>query len=78
MKQIGILPEGMYSVGNDLPAGNYKIITTGSFDGYFEICSNSSHSFGSIITNDFFSGEKNLTVYDGQYLMLSNAELQLR
>jgi len=73
-----VLPEGMYCVGIDFPAGNYKVITMGSFDGYFEVSSNSSHSFGSIIMNDFFRGETHLTVHDGQYLMLSNAELKLQ
>jgi len=73
-----VLPEGMYLVGVDIPAGEYKVRTTGIIGGYFEICRDSTHSFYSIIANDFFEGEKYITVQEGQYLQLSSAELILK
>lgn len=73
----GILPEGMYKVGVDLPAGEYKVKPTSSLGGYFGIYSDSSHDFGSILSNDNFDTERYVTVKEGQYLSLSRAELAL-
>ena len=73
----GILPEGMYKVGVDLPAGEYKVKPTSSLGGYFAIYSDSSHGFDSILSNDNFDAERYVTVKEGQYLALSRAELAL-
>lgn len=66
--------EGMFKVGKHIPAGEYKIIADG--DGYIEVSSNSTHDFNSIVSNDNFTGEKYITVTDGQYLKLSRAHIQ--
>ena len=73
----GTLPEGMYKVGADIKAGEYKVHPTGSMS-YCEVATNSSHTLDSIISNDNFTADKYITVKDGQYLKLSGAELVLK
>ena len=72
----GFLQEGMYKVGVDLPAGEYKV--TADSMGYAEVSGDSSHDMGSIISNDNFQGEKYITVKDGQYLKLTRAKIKVR
>lgn len=72
----GYLSDGMYKVGVDLPAGEYKISATGDM-AYNEVSSDSTHSMNSIVSNDNFQGEKYITIKDGQYLKLNNAKLKL-
>lgn len=72
----GYLPEGMYKVGVDFSAGEYKLKADG--DGYFEVDVDSSHKFSSIITNDIFSGETYITVKTGQYLVLSSCSIKVQ
>lgn len=75
----GVVPEGMYRVGIDIPAGEYKLHNNSDFDGYYEVRSSSiaEEGFDSIITNDNFSGDVYVTVENGQYLVVNRAELQL-
>lgn len=77
----GILSAGMYKVGVDIPAGEYKISSTrGNVSGslaYFETSIDSSHQLSSIVTNDNFDGERYVTVTDGQYIKLSGCTLSL-
>lgn len=72
----GILPSGMYKVGVDIAPGEYKIKAIG--DGYVEVAKDSRHLLNSIVSNDMFTGEKYVTVADGQYIKLRNAELILK
>lgn len=71
----GTLEEGMYRVGLDVPAGEYKVTAPG--DGYVEVSKNSSHTLDSIVSNDLFSGEKYVSFKDGQYIKLRGASLIL-
>ena len=71
----GILPEGMYKVGVDLPAGEYKVAADGM--GYMEVSGSSSHNIDNILSNDNFEGEKYITVEDGQYLKLSHVTIKV-
>lgn len=73
----GVLREGMYKVGRDFPAGEYKIVPTSDIRGYYEVCKDATGDFGSIISNSNFDTTKYLTVKDGQYIKLSRCELQL-
>jgi hypothetical protein len=66
--------DGMYKVGKDIPAGEYKIVSTGGM-AYFEVAKDSSGSLDSIVTNDNFEGEKYITVKDGQYLKLVDCKI---
>lgn len=70
------LDSGMYKVGIDLPAGEYKVESSGM--GYFEVSSNSAHDLNAIVANDNFSGSKYVSVSDGQYIKLNNAQLYLK
>ena len=67
----GYYKEGMYKVGEDIPAGEYQVEATSGL-GYIEVSSDSRHQIEGIITNDNFEGNKYITVQDGQYLTLSN------
>lgn len=75
-KSSGTLSDGMYKVGVDLQPGEYKINSPG--DGYDAITTNSRHTLNSIVSNDNFTGNKYVTVEDGQYLELKNATLILK
>ncbi|MBZ9691651.1 hypothetical protein [Clostridium sp. M14] len=75
----GIYQEGMYKVGQDIPAGEYKVIlnensSTGM--GYIEVSTNSRHTLNDIVTNDNIEADTYITVSDGQYLKLQNVHIQ--
>jgi len=72
----GFLPEGMYKVGVDLPAGEYKVFADSM--GYMEVNSSSSHDMGGIVSNDNFQGDKYITVADGQYLKLTRVKIKVK
>ena len=65
-KQYG---EGMYKVGTDIPAGEYRLTAT-SDSGYWEVTA-SSAADADIIGNDNFGGSTYVTVSEGQYLKLN-------
>ncbi|MBW6411166.1 hypothetical protein [Clostridium weizhouense] len=71
----GLYKDGMYKVGQDIPAGEYKIKLTGGI-GYTEVSSNSRHQLNNIISNENVQADTYLTVQDGQYLKLSGVEIQ--
>lgn len=63
---------GMYKVGSDIPAGEYRLIATST--GYLQVSSDSSGNMGSIVTNDNFDTNAIVTVADGQYLKFERAQ----
>lgn len=76
----GFLSEGMYKVGIDLPAGEYKVILDKDAIvnyAYVEVSTNSTHGLDSIVSNDNFQTERYITVKNGQYIKLNNAKLKL-
>ena len=62
----------MLAIGKDLPAGEYKVKADGD-TGYYCIFSSSRQD--DIVSNDNFSGEKYVTVKEGQYIELSRCHL---
>ena len=71
----GIYRNGMYKVGEDIPAGEYKVQLDDSAVkgmGYIEVSTNSRHDLGSIVTNDNPQADTYITVKDGQYLTLQD------
>jgi hypothetical protein len=66
--------EGMYKVGRDIIAGEYKVVSDGGTS-YLEVASDSSGALESIVTNDNFTGEKYITIQDGQYIKLSRCHI---
>jgi len=70
--------EGMYKVGKDIKAGTYELICLESSDMgrlYYEILKDSKHLPQSKITSGHVK-EATITVYDGQYLYVSNADIK--
>lgn len=67
----GYYKEGMYKVGDDIPAGEYNVEASNGL-AYIEVSSDSRHQIEGIITNDNFENNEFITVEDGQYLTLSN------
>lgn len=63
------LEEGMYRIGIDIPAGEYRLTTT-SERGYFCVYDNSSAE-RQIQSNNNFESNDYITVVNGQYLLLS-------
>ena len=75
-KSNGFLPSGMYKVGVDIPAGEYKVTSEGG-DSYIELSNSSTHILEDIISNDIFTGDKYTEIADGQYINLKNAKIKL-
>ncbi|MDT8901882.1 hypothetical protein [Anaeroselena agilis] len=73
----GFLPSGMYKVGVDLPAGEYKIISEGG-QSYAEISSTSRHTLDDIISNELFTNEMYIQVSNGQYVKLFMAKVKIK
>ena len=70
--------EGMYKVGADIPAGEYYFKQDGSgASGYWEIDSDNSGDYSSIISNEVFWTTFIATVRDGEYLEVSCAKFTL-
>lgn len=67
----GYYKEGMYKVGEDIPAGEYQVEASKGL-AYIEVSSDSRHQIEGIITNDNFENNKYITIENGQYLTLSN------
>lgn len=65
-----MISDGTYKVGADIPAGEYKLTSTDSLGGYWEV-KESSAADAKIIENDNFHNSTYVTVTDGQYLKLS-------
>jgi hypothetical protein len=67
---------GMYKVGSELPAGEYIIEATGT-PAYYEVSSDSSGEFDSIIVNDTFA--KGVFGYiilqDGDYIKITGSRM---
>ncbi len=66
---------GMFRVGIDIPAGEYKLLNDSEFGGYYCVY-NSSNPDADIVTNDNFEGQAYVTVSDGQYLLLSRCKIE--
>jgi hypothetical protein len=70
--------EGMYRVDVDIPAGDYKVVPTDSISGYYEITSDDSHTFNSVIGNETVDHTLYLTLESGQYIKLERAKLVVK
>lgn len=78
-------PEGMYKVGEDIPAGEYYIEQTGTFDGYFCISSDSNgedilenenfghHTFAELKEGEYFEFKRSKAILSGDVQLLFDA-----
>lgn len=73
-----IYEQGMYLVGKDIPAGEYKITANDAFC-YIEIDKDSYNIFNSIISNENLSlGESTyITISEGQYIKFRGGQIIL-
>ena len=69
----GSYGDGHYLVGRDIPAGEYNVIAEELAFGYW--CTSYDACTYDIDDNDLFEGNSYVTVYDGQYLAVSDAKL---
>lgn len=70
---------GMYLVGTDMPAGEYKIVVDEDAAmglGYLEVASDSSHDFASLRTNDNIESSAYISVNEGEYLTLNECHIE--
>jgi hypothetical protein len=67
---------GMYKIGSELPAGEYIVESTGAM-GYYQISSDSSGEFDSIIVNDTIErgAYGYIIVQDGDYLTVQSSRI---
>lgn len=73
----GLYKAGMYKVGKDIPAGEYKVkLTSAAGMGYTEVATDSRHQLESIVTNENVQADSYITVTDGQYLKIQGVEIQ--
>lgn len=75
----GVYRDGMYKVGQDIPAGEYKItLGKDSELGYYEVSKSSSHQLEDILTNENVQTDTYLTVSDGQYVKLQGVTINTK
>jgi len=77
-KNADFIKPGMYKVGSEIAAGEYVVEATGSL-GYYQISSDSTGEFESIIVNDSLNrGEFGYAiVQSGDYIQLQNCRMYL-
>jgi|GEM_PF-1315195 len=73
----GVLEDGMYRVGIDIPAGKYWLEPTTAVAGYYQIASNSRGVASDLISSQNFSQGLEITLEEGQYLTLTRANSTL-
>lgn len=71
----GAYQPGMYKVGRDIAAGEYKAIPDANSMAYLEVSKDSKGAMTSIISNDNFDAEKYVTIKDGQYIKINGCKL---
>lgn len=77
--QIDTTGSGMFKVGVNIPAGEYKIVVDEDAAmglGYLEVASDSSHDFASIRTNDNIESSAYISVNEGEYLTLNECHIE--
>lgn len=72
------LPNGLYKVGTDIPAGVYSLEPLeGQKSLYYEIDSDNTNSIASIILLDKFDHKITVILKDGQYLRVTGSERKI-
>jgi flagellar hook assembly protein FlgD len=65
---------GFFKIGENLPAGEYKVVADANASAYY--CIYNDNRQDEIESNDNFNGDTYVTVQDGQYLKLSRCKIQ--
>lgn len=66
--------EGMYRVGIDIPAGEYKVTPHAEERAYIEVSTDSLGKLDSIVSNQNTEGASYISVEEGQYLKVNRGE----
>ena len=66
----GFYVAGMYRVGIDIPAGEYKLVADAGDMAYVAVYKDSLNTMSSIVTNENFENTYYLSVEEGQYLYI--------
>lgn len=72
-----VYKDGMYKVGKDIKAGTYDVKALKK-DGEIEIYKDSSHSKNSLLSKKEFKGTEKVTLKDGQYILLDDAQITVK
>lgn len=72
LREDGTFGQGMYKVGVMIPAGEYRLESTGGL-AYMARLNSSDGTLGAIITSDNFENDTYVTVYNGEYLQVKRA-----
>jgi hypothetical protein len=70
-KSYDDLGPGMYRIGTDIPAGEYKLIADKDAIAAYSCIYDNSSAYRKIIANDIINNNSYVTVEEGQYLLLS-------
>jgi hypothetical protein len=73
----GFYVAGMYRVGIDIPAGEYKIVADTGDMAYVAVYKDSSNTMSSIVANEIFENSYYISVVDGQYLYIKRGAFKL-
>lgn len=71
------LGPGMYKIGTDIPAGEYRLTADKDAIAAYSCIYNNSTAHRKIISNDIINNNSYVTVTDGQYLLLSSCTAAL-
>ena len=71
MQENGTYKPGMYRVGIDIPAGEYKVTATGDFC-YIQVLKDSFGLISSHANTEYVDGQAYVTVIEGQYLSVDD------
>lgn len=71
MQENGTYKPGMYRVGIDIPAGEYKVAATDDFC-YIQVLKDSFGLISSHVNTEYVDGQAYVTVIEGQYLSVKN------
>lgn len=74
VEELNLSSTGMFKVGTHVQSGEYKLISNENEEGYY--CLYSSSRQDDIISNGNFSGNKYVSISDGQYLELVRCKFE--
>lgn len=76
MVDVKHIPEGMYAVGSDIPAGTYRLIDNSNTTAYMAVYSNATTSLDSLVVNDNFRNQRYVSVKNGEYIQIVRCYMQ--
>lgn len=73
----GFYVAGMYRVGIDIPAGEYKLVADPGDRSYVAVYKDSLNKLSSIVANENFENSYYISVVEGQYLYVTRGAFKL-